>query len=312
MSQPNRSSLATGEVAKRLRITRPTLQNMFDYIPYLYVVKKETRLFPAAYIDAYVSYLGQTKQSATIDSAATFWRDAEEAQRLYREAVTRFKGGLSGFTLTSRELAGVLGVPYSTVMNWSSTGALVVVRGKQGVLFPCDRVKTAIVWRTPITRRPYVPPTLPPMFMSATDVNERVRRLRRSLPSGTALFGQLQTPGGGRTIPIAYVDALLGGTTGAINDALVLRFNATPGARAIMQEARAEFGRRFAEREESSPFPSNLLSLDDVAWLLGMTASMATTWCNRRQLDFVERSGRRLVRPESLQSRCKWVLPTSR
>lgn len=311
MSQPQRSSLATGEVATQLGITRSTLQNMLDHIPHLYVLKKETRLFPRAYIAAYATYLRRERLSATIDSAASFWR-TDEAQHLYREAVESFNDDLSGTSLTGRKLAGVLGVPYSTVMNWSSTGGLVAVRDKQGVSFHCDKVKMAIVWRTPVTRKPYVPPTLPPMFMSATDINKAARRQRRRL-SGTALFGQLQTPGGGRTIPRAYVRAILT-TTGqaTINDQLLRWFNAQERTKIIMQEARSEFHRRLTERQQLSPFDDGLLTLEDVAWLLGMTTNMANIWCTRGQLAYVEGSGRKLVQPAELQARCKWVLPTGR
>jgi len=312
LSQSPRSSLATGEVAKRLKITRPTLQNMFDHIPHLYVLRKETRLFPLAYIDALVAYLARAKQPATIDSAASFWR-TDEAQRLYAEAVRRYTEGLSGIALTGAELAGVLGVPYSTVMNWSQSGGVVAVRGQQGVSFPCDQVKTAIVWRAPVTRQPYIPPTGPSMFMSATDINEAARRQRRPLLNGTALFGQLQTPGGGRTIPRTYVTAILANTGRAIiNDQLVLWFNAQERTRAIMREARTEFNRRLAEREESSPFANNMLPLEDVAWLLGMTTSMANIWCRQGQLTYVDGPGRRLVTGRDLLARCKWVLPTQR
>ena len=313
MPQPHRVpvSLATGEVARRLKISRPTLKNMFGHIPHLYVLKTETRLFPAAYIDAFVAYLGRSKQVAIIDTAASFWR-TDEAQSLYAEAVTRFNAGLSGQTLNGTELAAVLGAPYSTIMSWSSSGALLTVGRDRSLLFPCSDVKKAVVWKTPVTRKPYVPPTLPTMFVSATEVNERARRQRRSLPGGTALFGQLQTPGGGRTIPIAYVQALLNGTTGPIDDRLVLRFNTAPATRTIMQEARTEFNRRLAERRDLSPFDDGMLTLEDIAWLLGMTRSMANIWCTSGQLTYVVGPGRKLVRPASLQSRCKWVLPTQR
>lgn len=310
MSQPQRSSLATGEVARRLKTTRTTLQNMFDHIPHLYVLKKETRLFPTAYIDAYAAYLAREELPATIDSAASFWR-TDVAQRLYAEAVARLNVGLAQPTLTGQELAGVLGVPYSTVMNWSSTGALVAVRTRKGVLFPGEKVKTAIVWKKPTTRKPYVPPTLPTMFVSADYVNAKARQRGRALPSGTALFGQLQTPGSGRTIPATYVEALLR-TRGALDDQRVLRFNADRRTRTIMQEARAEFDRRLAERQQLSPFDDGLLTFEDVAWLLGMTTSIVKIWCANGQLAYVAGPGKRLIQPSVLLARCKWVLPTGR
>ncbi len=310
MSQPQRSSLATGEVARRLKTTRTTLQNMFDHIPHLYVLKKETRLFPTAYIDAYAAYLAREELLATINSAASFWR-TDVAQRLYAEAVTRLNRGLSGITLTGLELAGVLGVPYSTVMNWSSTNALTTVRAGREVLFPCDKVKTAIVWKKPVTRKPYIPPTLPPMFVSADYVNAKARQRGRALPSGTALFGQLQTPGGGRTIPATYAEAILR-TRGTLNDQRVLRFNADRRTRTIMEEARAEFDRRLAERQQLSPFDDGLLTFEDVAWLLGMTTSIVKIWCSDDQLTHVAGPGKRLIQPSALLARCKWVLPTGR
>ena len=79
-----------------------------------------------------------------------------------------------------------------------------------------------------------------------------------------------------------------------------------------MQEARTEFDRRLAERQQLSPFDNGLLTLDDVAWLLGMTTSMVKVWCTQGQLAYMDGPGKRLVKPRELLSRCKWVLPTQR
>lgn len=294
MSEPQRAPafIPTGEVTRRLGgISRSMLQHMFDHLPYLYVTRVETRLFPAAYINAFAAYLRRTGQKATVPTAASFWR-TDEAQRLYAVAVAQFHAGLSRQTLTGRELSMLLGISYHTIMGWHMKGAI-----------------QALLWKTPATRREYTPPTRPSMFLSASDINTMVRGLGRSITT-TAQLGQLRTPRGGRVIPAVYMEALLNGTSGPINDRLVWTFNATRPARSVMTMARQEFADRVAERLEASPF-NGLLVIDDVTWLLGVTKRMVHTWCAEGQLPFVEGPDGRLVKPEDLRARCRWVLPTA-
>ncbi len=165
MTQPQgaKALIATGEAAQRLGIGRSTLQNMFDYIPYLYVWKRETRLFPASYIDAYATFLRQNSKQATVPTARAFWA-TEEAQRLYQEAQDRITSGLSGITLNAGELMKLLCIGRMTITSWHQAGVFQVVsqtvkpkrnRGKgpkQVLLIPCREVRQALVWKAPTTR----------------------------------------------------------------------------------------------------------------------------------------------------------------
>jgi hypothetical protein len=304
--------ISTGQVLKRLGITRPTLQNMFGSIPHLYLQKVGAHLFLLAYIDAYAAYLRQTGQRGTIGSATSFWK-TEVAQDLYQSAARQLETGLARTALTGGELAELLGISYQTVMGWGKGGALRSQRARlhpkarEIVVFPCDDIKRALAWHAPVA-----PPTLPPVFISAVEANERVRRQGRESKRPTGMFGQFQTPARSRIFPVIYVTALLDNTTGPVDDRLVAAFNSTDVAKEAMIRAKAEFERRLAERQATSPFADNLLTLADVAWLFGLTVRMIKLWCDGGHLPYVAKSGDKLVRPQALLARCKWVLPTRR
>lgn len=313
---PEPPFLNTGETTRRLG--RTTLQSMFGYIPHVYVLKPETRLFPKAYIDAFAAYLKASRQKATVDAAESFWR-TYEAKRLYTEATKRLETGLSRQTLTADELSGLLGVPRTTILGWGQRDILKTLRpkvrpkfkiggGGPPLLFLGRDIKQAIQWKVPTTRKKYVPPRQKSMFMSTVEVNNLVRRQRRKL-DGTIQFGQLQTPGGGRALPVVYVKALLKETTGSITNLRVQTFNTTQVAREVIKAAEKEFEQRLAERLQVSPF-NGLLALEDVAWLLGVGPSIVKTWCKKGHLPYVTEQDTTLVQPQVLQAHCSWVLPT--
>lgn len=159
-AQEQPALIVTGEVARRLEIGRPTLQNMFGSIPHLYVTRRETRLFPAPYIDAYVAYLRQRYQPAIIATAREFWA-TQEAQRLTEAAQQRIEAGLRGMTLTTSELMSLLCISRMAITNWHQAGVIRVVeqtvrpkrsRGKgpkKVLLIPTSEVRQALEWRLP-------------------------------------------------------------------------------------------------------------------------------------------------------------------
>jgi predicted DNA-binding transcriptional regulator AlpA len=312
LSQPQKVSqfIVTGEVLERLNVPRSTLQKMANRIPHLHVQQAGTHIFPAAYIDAFAAYLRQTGYRPVVSSATSFWR-SEVAQSIYKLILRQLEAGLDRETLTGKELADLLGISYQTVMHWGNRGVITAQRRRlraqkrETVIFPCESIRKALVWTTPPA-----PPTLPPVFFSAAEVNEEVQRRGRDAWESTGMFGHLLTPGRGPLFPAAYVRALLDNTTGPVSRTLVLLFNATDPARETMLEAKKEFERRLVERQRLSPHPDSLITTAEVAWLFGMGSQIVHRWCEGGHLPYVTRSGSKLIRPAALLPRVRWVLPT--
>jgi len=147
------------------------------------------------------------------------------------------------------------------------------------------------------------------MFLPVADVNRTIQARSRRCTVSAVWFGHLQTSGGGRTFPILYLEALLRGTMGTLNERTVRTFNASPAARTALGEAKTEFERRIAERQGSSPF-DGLLTIDDVSWLINVGAQPIAKWCNEGKLPYVTKNERRFIRPSDLRSTCTWVLRT--
>jgi hypothetical protein len=152
-------------------------------------------------------------------------------------------------------------------------------------------------------------PTLKRMFLPAAEVNRTIQARSRRSTVGAVWFGHLQTPGGSRTFPILYLEALLRGTVGTLNERTVRAFNASPAARTALDEAKTEFERRIVERQKLSPF-DRLLTLDDVSWLINVGPQPIARWCDNGKLPYVTTNERRLIQPDDLRSRCTWVLRT--
>lgn len=151
-------------------------------------------------------------------------------------------------------------------------------------------------------------PALRRMFVPVGDVNRRFRGIPRRSTASTALFGHLVTPGGGRTFPVAYIDALLTDTSGVITDQLVRQFNRSSQAQAAMQKAEAEFTQRLTDRAAQGP-RVGLLTLNDVAWLLGVSRSAVDNPRRENKLPAKMLDGVYCVKPSDLTGRCTWRLP---
>ena len=152
-------------------------------------------------------------------------------------------------------------------------------------------------------------PTLKRMFMPVGDVNRRFQGIPRRCTASSTLFGHLVTPGGGRTYPTAYVDALLEHTSGPITDRLVRRFNRSSQAQAAMRAAEQEFTRRLNARVAQAP-RVGLLTLNDVAWLLGVSRSAVDNPRRAGTLPATKVDDVYCVQPSDLTTRCTWQLPT--
>lgn len=301
--------ISSGAASKRLDTARHTFQHLFVHVPHLYVSKTGGHLFPLSYIEAFATYLARARQRPTMGAAAEFWK-TQEAYQLYRLAASQLAEGLSLPALTLGDLAELLGIPYSTIRGWSKSGVLTPQRmrlrpkEREIMIVPCDDIKRALKWQVPLA-----PPGLPPMFISANEVNERARQQGRDFQRPTGAFGQLITPGGGSAFPALYVAALLDNTTGPVTRALAIAFNTTHAAREAMLKARAEFHSRLSERQQTSPFSDGLLMLVDVAWLFARSTKIVQHWCEGGHLPYVAKSDDKLIRPAALLARCKWVLP---
>lgn len=153
--------LATGATATRLGVTRSQLQNLFPYLPYLYISKRQTRLFPAAYIEAYAASLSRCGKPATIGTARSFWT-TPGAGSILDAAQTRIKESLnSNIHYTANELMALLDVSRMTVTVWYQGGVFRAIRqqnppkrarGKSWrvtLLIPAADVKKALVWKLP-------------------------------------------------------------------------------------------------------------------------------------------------------------------
>lgn len=150
--------------------------------------------------------------------------------------------------------------------------------------------------------------TLKRMFLPVADVGRRFRGIPRRSTASTRLFGHLVTPGGGRVYPEVYIDALLANTSGPITDQLVRRFNRSQAAKTAMQEAETEFTRRMAERAAEPP-RVGLLTLNDAAWLLGVSRSAVDNPRRNGKLPAETFDDVYCIRPSDLTACCTWDLP---
>jgi hypothetical protein len=151
-------------------------------------------------------------------------------------------------------------------------------------------------------------PTQKRMFLPPTDIRRRLEGRSRRFTAKVTSFGCLTLPGGGRSYPEHYVDALQAAVTGPITAEAVRRFNADDKARKAMQAAQTEFERRVAERAASQPQPG-LLTLDDVAWLIGVTRSTIDKRRKSETLPVVIVNEQAFVEPAKLLELCEWELP---
>jgi len=146
--------LATGEAAERLKVGRSQLQKLFSYLPYLYITKRETRLFPTLYIDAYAAYLQREGLKATIGSARAFGHTDEARLQFQQQLESRF-------AFTAAEVASMFCVSRMAITNWHQGGVFTPLRqtvrpkrdrgkGKKTILLiGRDELRRACEWRVP-------------------------------------------------------------------------------------------------------------------------------------------------------------------
>jgi hypothetical protein len=160
-SQPEPTFIATGQAHARLGIVRSQLQNLFPHLLYLYVTKRETRLFSAAYIDAYATYLRERSQQATIATARAFARTAQ-AQDIVTEVTTRVDTILrEKIIFTPQEVMQLLNVAKMTITSWHQGNVFTVRRQKvtpkrnrgkeqrEILLIPAKELRAALEWHKP-------------------------------------------------------------------------------------------------------------------------------------------------------------------
>jgi hypothetical protein len=162
MAQPERPTfIATGETCRRLNVERSQLQNLFPLIPYLYVSKRETRLFIGEYIDGYATYLRERQARPTLATARAYL-GTPNAQDIIRRVTTEFNQTLATkITFTPTELTKLLNIGRMTVTTWHQNKVFSVVRqevrpkrdrGKETrevLLIPSGELRKALEWKIP-------------------------------------------------------------------------------------------------------------------------------------------------------------------
>ncbi len=310
MSRQELVFVSSGIVCKRLDITHSTLHHLFKHIPHVLIGRMH--LFPLSYIDAFAVYLGSRGQRAKTSSAACFW-STEEAQDNCRMAVRQLEEGLDRPTLTGKELAKLTGIAYNTIFSWTHNGVLERKRAwssgrGEAIVFSGEGLRQAFAWQMPAVPPP---PPPPPIFIPPAKTKQVIEQRGRETEGTVASsFGQLRNPGGGSMFPLLYVAVLLKHTEGPLTRQLVTVFNTTSVAKEAMLKTKAEFERRLAVRQQTSPHPDGLLTLPTVAWLLGMNIDAVRRWCDRGHLPYTLVSGDKVVSPAALLARVKWILPT--
>lgn len=151
--------ISTQEAAKRLRVKRSQLQNLFPYLPHIYIAKRQTRLFVGPYIDAYAETL--QGRGATLRTVVDFAR-TERAQQLIRDAQTRINEALSNqASFNAKEVMALFCIGRMTVTQWGEAGVFSVVRRSvppkrdrgqrrsETLLILSTELRQAFTWRVP-------------------------------------------------------------------------------------------------------------------------------------------------------------------
>lgn len=142
--------LSTEVTAKTLRITRSQLQNLFPYIPYLFVPKRSVRLFPATYIKAFAKFMEDEHcTKATVALALNFWRLEESRQLVIAQQglVTNSLDTTQHYT--AAQLMELLSIARMTVTNWAQGAVFKIERVGRDLRIPSSELRAALVWRTP-------------------------------------------------------------------------------------------------------------------------------------------------------------------
>ncbi len=119
--------LTTEAVAKRLGISRATLQKQFPHLPHVVVQvqpKRVSRFFPTAFIETYEAYLQVTNRKAIAGTALAF-SHSPIAIKLYAQAVEELTGAINAREAhTPKQLGSMLGVDERTIVGWVEKGIL--------------------------------------------------------------------------------------------------------------------------------------------------------------------------------------------
>jgi hypothetical protein len=146
-------------------------------------------------------------------------------------------------------------------------------------------------------------PTLKRMFIAIGDIKRKCASRERKLTATGPALAHLRLPSGQRVYPESYINALLEGVSGPITLNAVYRFNSVHG-KSLIEVARRELLQRTKEREIGGS-----LTLDDLAWILGVTSSPVTAWCNEGLLPSTKISNKTFVKTSDLLDRCSWIIP---
>jgi len=144
--------IVTSKTRARLGIVRTQLQNLFPLLPHLYVTRRETRLFVAAYVDAYATYLREHGERATLSTARAFAK-TPQAHIITQDVKNRVDTILSTrVVFYPQEVSEFLGVGRSTITDWYASGLLTAVnprRSRQARFIPASELRTALEWKLP-------------------------------------------------------------------------------------------------------------------------------------------------------------------
>lgn len=121
MSEP--PFLTLGKAQEKLNVTnRSQMQNLFPLLPHLYVKQRQTRLFPAGYINKLAEFL--EGRSATMPLVRQF-NQTDAARQLRTQVQSEFSAALDAkIEHTPTEVAALLGVSRATVSGWILSGAV--------------------------------------------------------------------------------------------------------------------------------------------------------------------------------------------
>jgi hypothetical protein len=115
--------LPLGKAQAALSVSsRSQMQHFYLYIPHLYVQSRQTRLFPAGYIQALAKHLGDSKP---IIRRVREFCESDLARHIHVEERQRLTTAInSRDEHTPTQIAELLGVGRATVSGWIKAGVL--------------------------------------------------------------------------------------------------------------------------------------------------------------------------------------------
>jgi hypothetical protein len=150
LSEPRFITLGTAQEKLNLA-SRSTMQNLFPFVPHLYVRQRQTRLFPTSYINQLAEFLDG--KSATIGLVRRFNATAT-TRRLLAEMQSEFAAAIDAKAEhTPTEVAALLGVSRATVSGWIGSRTLAFNEKKlqKGQIVPMGPRQRRVMGRQFIT-----------------------------------------------------------------------------------------------------------------------------------------------------------------